>query len=78
MTVFRNLGVSEIILTLAIVLLLFGAKRIPEIARSLGKSLPTPSGTPMMSASGCGDPRPVIKTSLSRSRFPPCMDTMVG
>lgn len=32
-------GLHEGLIVLAIVLLLFGAKRIPELARSLGKSL---------------------------------------
>ena len=32
-------GHSEIILIVFIVLLLFGAKKLPELARSLGKSL---------------------------------------
>jgi sec-independent protein translocase protein TatA len=35
----ERLGPGEIILILAVVVLLFGAKRIPELARSLGKSL---------------------------------------
>jgi sec-independent protein translocase protein TatA len=34
-----RIGPWEIILVLAVLLLLFGAKKIPEIARSLGKSL---------------------------------------
>jgi sec-independent protein translocase protein TatA len=34
-----SLGAGEIILILVIFLLLFGAKRLPEFARSLGKSL---------------------------------------
>ncbi len=33
------LGPTELIIILVIVLLLFGASRIPEIARSLGKSV---------------------------------------
>ena len=33
-----NLGLPEIIVILAVLLLLFGARRLPEIARSLGKS----------------------------------------
>ncbi len=34
-----NIGPGELILILLILLLLFGAKRLPEIGRSLGKSL---------------------------------------
>ena len=34
-----NLGVPELLLILVICLLLFGAARLPEIARSLGKSI---------------------------------------
>lgn len=36
---FQNFGFSEILIILVIVLLLFGAKRIPEIAGSLGKGI---------------------------------------
>jgi sec-independent protein translocase protein TatA len=36
---FGNLGMSEILILLVIVLLLFGAKRIPEIASSMGKGI---------------------------------------
>ena len=36
---FGRIGPVEIILVLIVLLLLFVAKRIPEIARSLGKSL---------------------------------------
>ena len=32
-----SIGIPEIILIVVVVLLLFGAKRIPELARSLGK-----------------------------------------
>ncbi|MDP9343680.1 MAG: twin-arginine translocase TatA/TatE family subunit [Actinomycetota bacterium] len=35
---FETLGLGEILIILAAVLLLFGAKRLPEIARSLGRS----------------------------------------
>lgn len=34
-----NLGTGEIIIILVVFLLLFGAKRIPELARSLGKGI---------------------------------------
>ena len=33
-----GLGTSEIILILLVILLLFGAKRIPELARAIGKA----------------------------------------
>lgn len=36
---FRSLGGTEIVLILAVVLLLFGAKRLPDAARGLGRSL---------------------------------------
>ena len=34
---FQNLGLTEILIILVVILLLFGAKRIPEIAGSFGK-----------------------------------------
>lgn len=33
-----NIGATELLVILLIVLLVFGAKRIPELARSLGKA----------------------------------------
>ncbi len=36
---FLNLGTTELIVILVIVLLLFGAKRLPDLARGLGKSI---------------------------------------
>ena len=35
---FRQIGAGEIILVLAVLLLLFGSKKLPELARSLGRS----------------------------------------
>ncbi len=34
-----NVGFGELLIILIIILLLFGAKRLPEIARALGKAL---------------------------------------
>jgi sec-independent protein translocase protein TatA len=36
---FGNLGLPEILIILVLILLLFGAKRIPEIAGSFGKGI---------------------------------------
>ena len=36
---FRNIGAPEIVLILLLVILLFGAKKLPETARGLGRSL---------------------------------------
>ena len=36
---FMNLGYGEIILIALVILLLFGAKRLPELAKSVGKSV---------------------------------------
>jgi len=35
----NRLGPTEIILILVVLILLFGAKKIPDLARSLGRSL---------------------------------------
>jgi sec-independent protein translocase protein TatA len=37
--VFGNLGLPELLVILFILILLFGAKRLPELARSLGQSI---------------------------------------
>lgn len=36
---FLNLGVAELVLILLVVLLLFGSKKLPELAKSLGGSM---------------------------------------
>ncbi len=70
-----NLGFPEIVLILLVVLLLFGAKRIPEIAGSMGKGIRefkrsindatrevTDAGTP---ADRVGAPPPEERTTRS-------------
>ncbi|MBM4143511.1 MAG: twin-arginine translocase TatA/TatE family subunit [Lentisphaerae bacterium] len=39
MAFLQNMGPTEILLILLVVLLLFGAKRLPDLARALGRSL---------------------------------------
>ncbi len=36
---FGNIGVPELIIILAIALLIFGPKKLPEVGRSIGKAL---------------------------------------
>jgi sec-independent protein translocase protein TatA len=36
---FENVGFGELLIILVVVLLLFGAKKIPELARGLGKGM---------------------------------------
>lgn len=36
---FLNLGTGELIIIFVVILLLFGAKRIPDLARSMGKGI---------------------------------------
>lgn len=36
---FLNIGNTELVIILVIILLLFGAKKLPELARGLGKSM---------------------------------------
>lgn len=55
---FGRLGAPEILLILVVVLLLFGAKRLPDMARSFGQSLRIlRSETKAMREDGSGEPR---------------------
>ena len=38
LAIFQQIGLPEIILILAVLLLLFGARKLPDLARSLGRS----------------------------------------
>jgi len=39
LALFQDIGIPEVIIILAVALLLFGAKRLPEIGKGLGKGL---------------------------------------
>lgn len=36
---FRNIGLPELLVVLVILLLLFGAKKLPDLSRSLGEAI---------------------------------------
>jgi sec-independent protein translocase protein TatA len=36
---FENLGMGELLIIMVVVLILFGGKKIPEVARNLGKGI---------------------------------------
>jgi sec-independent protein translocase protein TatA len=58
---FGNLGAGEIILILLVILILFGAKKIPELARGIGKGMSE-------FKRGLKDVEDEIKTSDSESK----------
>ena len=37
--VFQNFGVTELLIILFIILILFGARKLPQLARSIGESI---------------------------------------
>lgn len=68
---FGRLGAPEIILILVVVLLLFGAKRLPDMARSFGQSLRIlKSETKAMQKDDVGEPQ----TSVHAAALQPVPD----
>lgn len=61
---FGNLGFMEILLILVVVLLLFGARRLPEIGSSFGKSI-------REFKKGITDVDRSLNEDVSRSSLPP-------
>ena len=66
-----NLGGGEIVLILAVVLLLFGAKKLPELARGLGqgiKEFKKASNEVTEELQRAGEPEP---PTVQRNKLPP-------
>ena len=61
-----NLGPTELLIILLIVVLLFGAKKIPEIAKGLGKGIRDFKGA--MKEGDAEEPKAVSKPSDSENR----------
>jgi sec-independent protein translocase protein TatA len=63
---FGRLGAPEIILILVVIVLLFGAKRLPEMARSFGQSLRIlKSETKAMQKDDVDEPHTGVHTAAS-------------
>ncbi|GAC1453066.1 MAG: hypothetical protein PVSMB1_01210 [Gemmatimonadaceae bacterium] len=67
---FENLTLPHILMVLVIVLLLFGAKRIPEIAGSMGKGIKEFKKNIHDGLNEPTNPPYIEPTSLSKSREP--------
>ena len=61
-----NLGPTELLIILLIVVLLFGAKKIPEIAKGLGKGIRDFKGA--MKEGDAEEPKSVSKPADSENR----------
>ena len=70
-----NIGPGELVLIFAVVLLLFGAKRVPEVARSLGRSI-TEFKRAMNST--VSDIEDAISTEPPKAIKPPTAQTKAG
>jgi sec-independent protein translocase protein TatA len=63
LAILQQIGLPEILLILAVLLFLFGARKLPELARSLGKSTKEfkqgmRDGSDEETAAGDGDDQP--------------------
>jgi sec-independent protein translocase protein TatA len=75
LAIFQQIGLPEIILILAVLLLLFGARKLPDLARSLGRStkefktgMREGSGEDELSVEEPEAPRPSSDTEESSGR----------
>jgi sec-independent protein translocase protein TatA len=66
-----NLGPTELIIILLIVVLLFGAKKIPEIAKGLGKGIKDFKGAMKDGEVPPDETKPAAKQSENDDKRPP-------
>lgn len=59
-----DFGAPELLIILAIVLLLFGSKKLPELSKSIGESIRELKGA----ASGANDLHKEIKTQVAQTK----------
>jgi len=65
-----NLGPTELIIILLIVVLLFGAKKIPEIAKGLGKGIKDFKGAMKDGDAPAEEPKSVAKPADNNDNRP--------
>jgi sec-independent protein translocase protein TatA len=65
-----NLGPTELIIILLIVVLLFGAKKIPEIAKGLGKGIKDFKGAMKDGDAPAEEPKSVAKPTENNDNRP--------
>lgn len=66
---FANLGLTEILILLLVLLLVFGARRIPEIGASIGQGIKEFKRS--LKDAGEEEPRPVPPASTASTLPPP-------
>jgi sec-independent protein translocase protein TatA len=72
---FRSIGPPEILLILLVVLVLFGAKRLPDLSRSMGRSLRIfKSEMKKMNDEDDDHPAPPADGTTARSDAPPAQE----
>jgi sec-independent protein translocase protein TatA len=67
---FGSLGLTELLIILAVVVLLFGARRIPEIGKALGQTVAN-----FRKGIGGDTPTPDLRQGSGRTESPPQIES---